>query len=322
MRIAVPHWGEQALVHVAALSVGAGAAAAVFCAMNGSLRLFPFTLLVIFGTAAGLGLPIYLAVRRANRVSWKTAVIAGFCIGAIVPAFIALTGPGASQSSVGGVPTVVNGAYTAAGWLEVLTLVGASGLLGTVGGLVFWGGIVLVPGFGGSGERESGTRQRFVWRHMVLGVTAIGTIAAALTIPEITADRSCHNSLRDGRKSIGAAASFRVRVQSGEWKHVEAAASRFGQEHGWSQRSDVRPADSLPWFSMSLCTEPGTRISIDALAQWRHVSVAAYQPQGDTSWREPMAALVQAMRVSWPDAIEFTGPMGEKISPPEWVAQP
>lgn len=214
--------GRQLYGHATALVVGSGAAASVFSLVTGEVRFFPIAFVFILVAAAVLGLPIYAAVRHANRVNWKSAAIAGFAIGAIIPAIIVFTGPAADQASSNGVPSVVDGAYTSAGWIEALFFVSGFGFLGVLGGLLFWFGLASFADRRNRqdlDDRDATTRAE--WRAVALSAAALAFIGAAVAIPQVTKDRSCHNTLRDGRTSVSPVASFELKVGPEQWMQVE-----------------------------------------------------------------------------------------------------
>jgi hypothetical protein len=223
------------------------------------------------------------------------------------------------SASIGGVPTVVDGSYTWSGWLRNAGMIGLFGAAGAAAGLFF---LFVVrkgtaPAYGM--EEQDAQSARPFWRSAALATAAAATIGTAVAIPIITKDRSCHNTLRDGRQSIGQEASFDLRVGSGEWRSVAQEVEAFGRRRGWSILADVRPEDDFQWFQISMCQEPGTNIHVDGIPEQQRLSFGVYQPQGGTSWREPFVELYLRIRQRWPGRIEFTGDVGQRIEPPGWV---
>jgi hypothetical protein len=131
----------------------------------------------------------------------------------------------------------------------------------------------------------------------------------------VTMDRSCHNTLRDGRTSIAAAASFELGAGPREWRSIAAEVEAFARAGGWSIMSDVRPDDDFQWFQISLCREPGTNISVDAMPDLQLVSFAVFQPQGGTSWRAPFAALYARIHRRWPGRVRVQRPHAAPPTP-------
>lgn len=298
-----------------ALVAASGAAAGAFALMSFDFRVFPYAFVLIAIVAAVLGLPIYGMARAAKRDSPLVACVAGFCVGAAIPAALILFGPSADQASVGGVPTVINGSYTAAGWLQNLIVVGGFGLLGTFGGFLFWLAVL------DKADDGDAPPQRRPFRDGSVAAIALLSIAATFAIPWSTKDQSCHNPLRGGEDSIGTVASFAMKTSPDEWREIEAIVQQFATQRGWSLTSDLRPDDSFRWFQMSLCREPGTNISVNAIPETSRVYFGVYQPQGGSSWIEPFQALHALIKKRWPSRIEYTGENGERIDPPAWAKE-
>jgi hypothetical protein len=286
----------------------------------GDIRLFP--LFFIFTLAFGLvlGLPLYFIVRPRHRASWKAALIAGFFVGAAMPALLVLAGPAADQASIGGVATVIDGHYTGYGLLQNFLFVAMFGAFGGAGGLLFWS--IARRAGRPDAELDDPPKAAEPWSGGKIGMLCAGAAAvllAAVAIPVATKDRTCHNTLRDGRSSIGPEASFDLTADARDWRSIAGEVEAFGRAGGWSILSDVRPDGGFQWFQISLCKEPGTNIAVDGMADWRQVSFTVYQPQGGSSWRAPFAELYARVRRRWPDRIQFRGPRGEPTGPPAWV---
>lgn len=299
----------------AGLIVASGVAAAAFAMMFGSIRFFTPTFVIVVVIAVCLGLPIYLAARAARNDTPIVAAVMGFIVGIAVPAILVLAGPSADQASVGDTATVVDGSYTSAGWLQNLGFVCLFGLVGIGAALVFWS---LVRQGASSDEQDADTPPPTL-RTAVLLATAVGMIASAFVIPYATADRTCHNPLRDGRDSIGPVASFGLRVGVEEWRNVEAEMEKFQHSGNWSVRSDIRTDESFPWLQISLCKEPGTNISVDGIADFNEVNFSVFQPQGGSMWRRDFRALYERISARWPTKIEFKNGQGEQTTAPDWA---
>lgn len=297
------------------LIVAAGAASAVFALIFGDIRVFPPTFFIVTVVAVCLGLPVYFAARMARNDTPVVAAVMGFIVGAVIPAIFIFTST-PDQASVGNTATVIDGSYTTAGWLENLAFVGLFGLLGVGGALVFW---FLVRRRPSSEVEDAGYSPPPLLQTVVLSVGAAGVIAAAFVIPYATADRSCHNPLRNGGTSIGQTASFDLRVGVDQWRAVEGEMQTFARSGGWSARSDVRPDEGFPWLQISLCKEPGTNIVVQGMADFNEVSFGAYQPQGGSTWRRDFRALYERISARWPTKIAFKNDQGEQTGPPEWA---
>lgn len=311
------YWLWRALVILAAIIVGAGAAAAVFTLFSAEIKVFPLAFTIIAIPSAALGIPTYLAFKSVGRANWKTAAAAGFFVGALIPAVVIFFGPSADQASIGGVPTVINGSYTWAGWTQGLTFVAGFGLLGVIGGLLFY---FAVSRSQRQTPAETKAEPLATWRGGVLIAAALCVVLAAFAVSEASKDRSCHNPLRGGGSSIAPVASFDLKVGPDQWRRAERIIHAFGIEQGWDIFSDVRPDDDFKWFQMSLCREPGTEIAVQGYVEFGMVSISVFQPQGGESWRPPFVALLRRIEDTWPKSVAFQGPTGAKINRPNWAS--
>lgn len=306
---------RNAMTTAAGLLVASGATAAIFALMAADIRLFTPVFVVVSVVAVALGLPVYLAARAARSDTPLVAAVMGFIVGAAIPAVMVFSGPAADQASVGETATVINGSYTAAGWLQSFAFVGLFGLLGVGGALVFW---LIVRQTGPSEIEEEPSPARPI-RTALLSVAAAGVIAAAFVIPRATADRSCHNPLRGGGDSIAQVASFDLRVGVDQWRNIEREMEAFRRSGNWSVRSDVRTDESFPWLQISLCKEPGTNILVQGMPEFGEVSFGVYQPQGGSSWRRDFRALHERIDERWPNQIVFEDERGRLTTAPEWT---
>lgn len=297
----------------AGLTVASGAAAAVFALMFGDIRVFTPTFVIVAVVAVSLGLPVYLGARAARNDTPLVAAGMGFIVGAVIPAILVLASA-PDQASVGGTATVINGSYTFAGWMQNLALIGFFGLLGVGGALVFW---FIVRRSGRSEEQGEETSPLLT---SLLSVAAAGVVATAFIIPYATADRSCHNPLRGGGRSIGQTASFDLRVGVDQWRNVEAEVERFRRSGDWAARSDVRTDEGFPWLQISLCKETETSIFVQGMADFNEVSFGVYQPQGGDTWRRDFRALYDLISARWPTKVTFKDGQGRQTGTPEWAA--
>lgn len=305
---------RSAFTIAAGLVVASGAVAAVFALMFGDIRVFTPAFAIMAIIAVCFGLPIYLVARAARNDTPLVAAIMGFIVGAVIPAILVFAGT-PDQASVDGKATVVDGRYTFAGWIQNLGWIGFFGLLGVGGALLFWFVVRRSPSDGESRNLSPPLR-----RTAAFSVAAAGIITAALAIPYATKDRSCHNTMRDGRASIGQTAGFDLRVGVDQWRNVEAEVEGFRRSGDWSVRSDVRTDDSFPWLQISLCTEPGTNIFVQGVPEFNAVSFGVYQPQGGDSWRRDFRALYDRINARWPGKVAFKDEQGRQTDTPEWAA--
>jgi hypothetical protein len=307
---------RNAVTIAAGLIVASGAAAALFAMIFGDIRVFTPAFVIVVIVAVCLGLPVYLAARAARNDTPMVAAVMGFVVGAAIPAILVL-GSAPDQASVGDTVTAINGSYTLAGWLQNLGVVGLFGLLGVGGALLFW---FFVRRNAPSNNQDAESPTPTPTRMAFLSIAAAGVVATAFVVPHVTADRSCHNPLRDGGTSINQTASFDLHVGVDQWRDVEAEIQKFRRSGNWSVMSDVRTDPGFPWFQISLCKEPGTNIFVQGMADFKEINFGVYQPQGGSSWRRDFRALYERINGRWPTKIDFKNDQGEQTRAPEWAS--
>ena len=106
---------------------------------------FVFTFTIALAHAVLFGLPIFLALRSKGWINIMTCVVSGFAVGAVPDG--ALTWPMQhavlyASRSVDGVPTIIDGVITGAGWVSYVEPVIYCGLFGALGGFAFWGALI------------------------------------------------------------------------------------------------------------------------------------------------------------------------------------
>jgi hypothetical protein len=307
---------RSAVVVVAAWIVASGVAAVALALLASSIRFFTPIFVVVAAVSGLLGLPVYLAARAKRNDTHIVAAVTGFIVGSAIPAILIFSGPAADEASSGGRATVINGSYTAAGWLQNFALIGFFGLVGVGGALAFRKLVGRRPI--AETEEDAPSRKRPT-RTALLSVVALGVIAMAFVIPRVTADRSCHNPLRGGGNSIAQAASFDLRVGVDQWRNVEREVETFRRTGSWSIRSDVRTDEGFPWFQISLCKEPGTNIFIQGMPDAKEVVFGIYQPQGGSGWQADFRLLHDRISARWPNRISYRDGQGGSISTPAWA---
>ena len=178
--------------------------------------------------------------------------------------------------------TVLDGRYTVAGWLQNLGFIASFGLLGVGAALLFRTLVGRASSVALSDVQAKVSPKRDA---AILAVAASLVVLAALVIPQATADRSCHNPLRDG----------------------------------WSVKSDLRMAPSFPWLQISLCLESGTQIFVQGLADQGEVGFGIYLPQGGEGWRSDLGALHRRIDARWPGKIFYRDGQGRQVAAPDWA---
>ena len=102
--------------------------------------------------AVFLGIPAYFMLRPHFGPRPLPCAVAGAVVACILWIFLMLFSAGAvSSASIDGQATIIDGSYTAFGWLENLKFIGQIALVGCVAGLVFW--CVAAAGFNRSAAR-------------------------------------------------------------------------------------------------------------------------------------------------------------------------
>ncbi|WP_158756449.1 hypothetical protein [Dyella sp. S184] len=86
-----------------------------------------------------LGLPTYVLLRWRNAVRCWSTIASGFVLGAFPVAVLSwpLRFSGGASATIDGVPTLVNGIPTFAGWLQYLELVAFMGACGVASAAAF-----------------------------------------------------------------------------------------------------------------------------------------------------------------------------------------
>lgn len=145
-------WDELRIQHIAgtgaALLFAGLAPALVMAALWHTAEIAPliftFTFAIAIGHAVLFGLPLFLLFRSMGWINLMTCVVFGFAIGAAPTGIVTwpMQHPELHASaSVDGVPTIINGTITAAGWISYFKPLMYFGSFGALGGFAF--GIVL-----------------------------------------------------------------------------------------------------------------------------------------------------------------------------------
>ncbi|PJG52817.1 hypothetical protein CVM73_23420 [Bradyrhizobium forestalis] len=270
-----------------------------------ALNLTMFTYTVAAAHAVPLGLPLFLFVRRRrSHVGIAACALGGFVVGTMpfgVLAFLSMIG--------GGNPTLINDAPPPFGWIEYVRTTGLAGLLGLVGGLVFW---VAMRFFGSS--RQSWT---------VVSAAALLSCGVFI-LPVAVRDRTCHNLFRDGRTSVGPQVYANLKVPPEDWKKLEQTFVDFGQAQALSIRRDEQTRDGrIMWRSVDLCNEAGVNVSVGDepwLARTHlpraneGMTLSIYSLKPDADWKPLARRFLSEIETVWPEKTTFRGPSGQILS--------
>jgi hypothetical protein len=102
---------------------------------------FVFTLVIALSHAVLLGLPIFSILQSRGWIGITACVVLGFAIGAVPAGILTFPVSGFARYAsawAGGTPTASNGLNTAAIWVSYIKPLMYLGLLGALGGLIFW----------------------------------------------------------------------------------------------------------------------------------------------------------------------------------------
>jgi len=96
-----------------------------------------YALIGAYPTALLFGVPAYFMARRHFPARPLPCAFVGGVVAALPWMILALISP-ASSASIGGRATIIDGHYTAYGWLTNAGFVGQIALVGSAAGLIFW----------------------------------------------------------------------------------------------------------------------------------------------------------------------------------------
>ena len=290
------------------------------------LQVLPLAFMITLGHAVILGLPVALIYTAMRWTRLSTAIAGGFLIGAIPgglsfwPVSLSLR----TTESIQGVPTIVNGIPTLAGWIRYLELLGILGGLGAIGSIAFW----LVLRWTGALQTIAlnppapiASRNRPA---VLILTTAIITSVAVMAIPSITKDRTCHNLFRDGRTFASPKVNIDLDIDLEDWPRFTTLLQQFGASHGMSFRnSSQRQPGTVEILGLSACLEEGLVITASE-QRWafqryaapipgRGVPISVFDLGSDTAWQPLGQDLVATLDSEWPGKVRFRDGGGQLI---------
>ncbi|MEW5687104.1 MAG: hypothetical protein AB1942_19460 [Pseudomonadota bacterium] len=250
------------------------------------------------------------AVAAALLVAWPAAVIAHA---------IGLRGIVAAVAAGALLGVVPFGLLALASPLMIVLMV----VMGAVGASITWGlqRILAWP------DRWLSAATAQVVGTLTLILTAAATFEATHLAVRLMAgprDESCHNTMRDGRKSIGPVANASLDIPEDEWPRLRSMLAAEARGGGWAIRDYSHATEHSSRVAVSLCREPGTVLMVDEL-KFRDrpspipgVSVIVFQPQGGDEWTALTRGFYRQVSATWPGKLTFKDGNGRVSPAPDW----
>ena len=320
--------GGHVFPWMAAVLLGALAPALIETGLVADIRILPPAFAVTLGHAVILGLPIALFYRARRWTRLSATLVGAFLIGAIPLGVLTL--PFGGSASVDGIPTIVNGVPTLAGWLGYLQSLAMAGAFGATGGFVFW--LTLRScGVLTASDHEGAAPMPGRWRvgAALAGAATVASVAVA-TIPSVTMDRSCHNMFRDGRRSASPSLHIDLDIAMDDWPALTTLVENFGVSHGMSFRNSSSSKPAVKVLGLSACTEQGLVIEANEqrwasrnytpLIAERGVPISVFDLTDGNQWQPLARELVAVLDSRWPGKVRFIGGDGRSI--PRSIALP
>lgn len=288
----------------AAVLLGALVPAVIVAGLSGDVRYLPAAFAITLGHTVILGLPVALFFRAKRWTRLSVVLAAAFLVGAI-PLGLPVSFSGRPAAGLADLPAQ-------------LWPVWPFGLLGAIGGFVFWLTLRSCGVLGIAAE----TRSRR-WNAALAGLAAVASLAVA-AIPGMTKDRSCHNVLRDGRSSAAPSLNVDLDIPMDDWPTLTTLVEGFAVSHGMLFRTAGINKPEVKTLGLSACTEQGLVINADdqrwaaqnyaPILPGRGVPVSVFDLNGGGAWQPLARELVAAFDTQWPGKVRFIGPDGHAIS--------
>jgi hypothetical protein len=281
------------------------------------LLLFAFGITLAY--AVVLGLPLFLLLWQEGWINAFSSIGGGFLVG-IAGTFLLTLGlfdRGLSYS-FDGVPHVISGVRTAAGWLSYLRTLIFFGLHGAFAGFVFWcllkwSGVVV----SGRGEATAGGKSR-VGTAAGLAAAALLATGTVVALPAATKDRTCHNMFRVARTIAPAVVRIDLAILTDESPRLIQLLQEFGAAHALSFRNSGRDEfGHRRVLSVSLCDELGTNIKAGHDTWAAGVGISIYQVRDRAAATTLAKNLAGKLETQWPEAVRFRDRRGQIISTPQ-----
>ena len=302
------------------------ALAFVIALFFGTFGLVPVGLGFVLAHALVLGLPIFLIFWWKRWINAISCASAGFIVAAIsgvVPnwPWTAAMQAMRTNTSVRGVPTVIDGTPTMAGWLDFAGVLVFLGAFGAFAGFIFWLILSLCGALAPTDNEPDPSRRASYWgagagRAISLAVAAVLLTGAVLAFPsanvgriiaDITTDRTCHNVLRD-RDRISSKVGMYLQIVSDDIPKLTRAIEDFAATHALSFRNSSVPTALF----LSLCNDRGVTIQLQLF-----VAISVFELQPGSGWERTTKDLITALETLWPGKLGFNVPGGKFVPRPK-----
>ena len=294
-----------------------------------SLDQFANLYLISFGIALAhavvLGAPLFLLLRVFGWFNGFSSVAGGFAVGVAGGVLMTLGtfNPGFSYS-LNGVPHVISGVMTSAGWYSYFGTLVFLGSVGAIAGLVFWG-ILKLSGFGArpadSPLPESQDNGAAIGGSKVglgLAIAALLVIGGIVASPALTKDRSCHNKFQEARTIGPAVVSIDLSILADDWPRLVQLFQEFSTTKQLSFRNSSRNEfGARRVIAVSLCNEVGANIEAREEAWAAGVAISVYQIRSGADSKALGRDLAISLERQWPGAVKFVDARGRIISGPQ-----
>jgi hypothetical protein len=300
---------------VAAFLFAALAPAAVYGALNWSAGFASLAFFISLAHALILGLPLFLLFQTHRWITIFSCVIGGFIVGIFPIGFFTWPfWPGSgSSSSFNGVPLIVNGTPTFAGWISYAETLLILGSFGALAGFVFWLVFKLSGGLATATEPISQAPPRKNYRAIAFAVVAVLLAGSTAALPLVMMDRTCHNMGRGGGGTFSVKARVHLPVDHDDWPKLRNVVKDFSTKHKLSFKdfNEGRP-DLERFLDVSLCDDRGTNIWVNerqwsfreaALPPSRGIGIFVYEVRANSGWQGLVRDLVNELESSWPGKV-------------------
>ncbi len=307
---------------VAAL-LAAQLAALMFAILGGSWKAVPSVFAFALMNVLLLGIPLSIGLQWKGWFNVLSSALTGFVIGSLYPGIYGWPlknhGPG-YYSSVDGVPIVIDGIPTLAGWLVYLEQLAGLGVPGAIAGVGFWLVIRASPPLQAIHDHDntsginSSAISKFSFKLRIVFGAVIIALSAGLfyLVPASKTLKSCHDSFfdifRDGPHYISSVLHIDLEIPHDQWPILVTVLRQYAEDRGLSfrSRSETRP-DRAPFGHAILCAKGRVTITarqtdiLDINNTARVVSF--YKAQREVDWEELAYPLIAILSQQWPEKV-------------------